>query len=53
MEGKKKRGGPRMMLLDRVMKEDCSKLKKRAGHRAGTCLGRQRTKKKKSKIVYT
>src|SRR6218665_3265029 len=33
MEGKKKRGRPRMMLLDWMMKEDYSKLKARADHR--------------------
>jgi len=31
MEGKKKRGRPRMMLLDWMMKEDYSKLTERAG----------------------
>src|SRR6218665_3645495 len=31
MEGKKKRGRPRMMLLDWMLKEDYSKLKERAG----------------------
>jgi len=30
MEGKKKRGRPRMMLLDWMMKEDYSKLKEKA-----------------------
>jgi len=33
MEGKKKKGRSRMMLLDWMMKEDYSKLKERAGHR--------------------
>jgi len=35
MEGKKKRGRPRMrmMLLDWMMKKYYNKLKKRAGHR--------------------
>src|SRR6218665_385090 len=33
MEEKKKKGRPRMMLLDWTMKEDYSKLKERAGHR--------------------
>jgi len=32
MEGKKKRGKPRMMLLEWILKEDYSKLKERAGH---------------------
>jgi len=32
MEGKKKRGRPRMMLLDWMMKEDYCKLNERAGH---------------------
>ena len=32
MEGKKKRGRMRMMLLDWMMTEDFSKLKERAGH---------------------
>ena len=31
MEGKNKRGRPRMMLLDWMMKEDYGKLKKKAG----------------------
>src|SRR6218665_428316 len=31
MEGKKKRGRPRMMLLDWMLKEDYSKLKEKAG----------------------
>ena len=33
MEGKKKRGRLRMMILDLMMKEDYGKLKERAGHR--------------------
>ena len=33
MEGKKKRGRPRIMLPDWMLKEDYSKLKERAGHR--------------------
>jgi len=33
MEGKKKGGRPRMMLLDWMMKENYNKLKERAGHR--------------------
>ncbi len=33
MEGKKKRGRPRMMLLDWMLKEDYSKLKEKAGDR--------------------
>jgi len=56
MEGKKKRGRLRMMLLDWMTKVDYSKLKERAGHRGEwrnwtvrTCLGRQRTKKRRSK----
>ena len=32
MEGKKKRGRPRMMLLDWMLKEDYRRLKERAGH---------------------
>jgi len=55
MEEKKKRGRPRMMLLDRMMKEDYSTLKERAGHQGEwchwTCLGRQRAKKRKKKEV--
>jgi len=34
MEGKKKRGSPGMMSLNRMMKEDYIKLKERAGYRA-------------------
>jgi len=34
MEGKKKRGRPRMMLLDWMMKDDYNKLKERAAHRS-------------------
>jgi len=33
MEGKKKRGRPRMMLRDWMLKEDYSKLKEKAGDR--------------------
>ena len=33
MEGKKKSGRPRMMLLDWMLKEDYSKLKEKAGDR--------------------
>ena len=33
MEGKKKKGRPRMMLLDWMLKEDYSKLKEKAGDR--------------------
>ena len=33
MEGKRKRGRPRMMLLDWMTKDDYSKLKERAEHR--------------------
>ena len=33
MEGKKKRGRPRMVLLDWMLKEDYSKLKEKAGDR--------------------
>jgi len=33
MEGKKKTGTPRMMLLDWMMKENFIKLKEGAGHR--------------------
>ena len=53
MEGKTKRGRPRMMLLDWMMKEDFSKLKERevdivvngAIGRTNLPIGRQRTKK--------
>ena len=31
MEGEKKRGRPRMMLLDRMLEEDYRKLKEKAG----------------------
>ena len=58
MEGKKKRGRPRMMLLDWMLKKDYRKSKEKAGDRGewrqwtyepAQKVGRQRTKKKKKK----
>jgi len=48
MEWEKKR--PRIMLLDWMMKDDYSKLKKRAGHHGD--IGRMNQKEEEATLIY-
>jgi len=59
MEEKIRRGRPRMMLLDRMMKEDYGKLKERAGRHVvngfighTNLSGKAENQKKKKNMVY-